>query len=249
MMKKTLLALSMGLALSACGADHVETTKNTAIEGLEGETYSSILDNRNVCTDGSWSTVELEDSSTPMVEFRCTLKGGADFMAKELPQVLEAQKESLAGTVESFTSILATAERGLEKSKARLAQAEEAGANRNTIISLKRAVKSNEDRVKRHEERIADMKQDHMKRVEEIKASYDIAAVDEVLRWRVKEDGADLASAELVKVTKAGEEDSREYQTWDEGELFAMFSEGDTKNPDATIDTYLETVMVYDIMN
>ncbi|MDN3555219.1 hypothetical protein [Halomonas maura] len=240
MMKKTFLAACMALPLSACGADHVETVKNTAIEGMGEQTYGSILDNRTVCTNPQWS--ETEDSSgTTIVEYRCTLEGGVAWMQNERDDVIEDLRNQHEEYLQRHKESIERYQLGVDRARAKLAEMEQTGASRSAIIGQGQTLKVAEDFLDMNMDTHNNIVAGHQEEIAEANSIYDVTSVVEIYTWQVREDAPELTAAELVMVKESGEGKRRDYKTYQESDLFDVVAENDMEKVEGAvdIDTYL----------
>lgn len=249
-MKIVLTSISLALALSACGADHVEAVKNASIEDMEDKTYSSILDNRTVCTNPRWSELEETSKGKPLVAYRCTLEGGVDFINRQREDVLKYQHAQHESYHQNRLESVESSKDTLDYVSRKLAKLEEEGAHPSTILEAKRSVKMWEDHVEEAEEDVVSGKKHDQEKIAEIEAFYDVSSLDEVYTWAIKEDGVDFVKAEQVMVNTSGEEERRLYKAYPASELFELASESEFESTDGAvdIDTYYEQLLVYSML-
>lgn len=160
-MKSSILASMavLSLALTGCGQPEATAVKATTVPEDPTHTYGTALSNRDSCATDAWRSFN-DDTGRLVVEYRCTLKNGADLLSALRQQKIgETQDEyqkyyrGLDQSIESTKRGPATRERLLAEAQDKLAhlQANGNGAQNHTPMgdedpaqALRRAAVNNE---------------------------------------------------------------------------------------------------------
>ncbi|MDR5892481.1 hypothetical protein QC820_06600 [Halomonas mongoliensis] len=103
MLKKAVLVSAIAVALAGCGSkDPVDVVKESTPSGANGLTYAQWAEARTMCDTTRWAVVENpRNPDIPMVEYRCSISGGADHFAEEGERRVAALEERHARQAEA----------------------------------------------------------------------------------------------------------------------------------------------------
>lgn len=202
-MKKVMMAMGMGLALTACGGDKaVEVAKEASVLGGEGMTFAEMASERSICSETVW--VEVDNpyrEGVPMVEYRCTLNGAPEYFANYRDKYLSNTEEAKVRAHERFEQMIATQRNALENSRERLESVREQGGN---IRVAEQALEGQKQVVATLEDNHNAESQRQRQQLDEIREHYTVTQVQEVFQWEIIKESATMRRAFLALSPESG---------------------------------------------